>query len=98
MDHLKRREQRTQDRGHRIVDCVDERHEDCERRPAEDARLADYVRHSRIMNGGRRSVKPRAMIANDGSLTDLIEGLSLLPWPLQDLRVGGCEGSPLVIT
>ena len=37
--------QRTQDRGHRIVGRVDERHEDCESRPADDARLADYVGH-----------------------------------------------------
>jgi hypothetical protein len=34
---------------------VDERHEDCESRPAEDARLPDYVRHSRIMNARRRT-------------------------------------------
>jgi hypothetical protein len=30
---------------------VDERHEDRERRPAEEPGLADYVRHPRIMNG-----------------------------------------------
>ena len=43
--HLKSREHRTQDRGDRIVDRVDERHEDCERRPAEESGLADDVRH-----------------------------------------------------
>src|SRR5215212_2590759 len=48
--HLKSRKQRTQDGGHCIVDRVDERHEDRERRPPEDARLPDYVRHSPIMN------------------------------------------------
>ena len=56
--HLKRREQRTQDRGHRIVDRVDERHEDCKSSP-EDARLPDYVRHSRIMNSEGRTLKGR---------------------------------------
>jgi hypothetical protein len=48
---------------------------------------AELFETVRIMKGGRRSVKPLAVIANDdGSLTDLIESLSLLPWPLQDLK------------
>jgi hypothetical protein len=75
--HLKRRQQRTQDRGHRIVDRVNERHEDRERCPAEDARLADYVRHSRIMNGGRIPAYPHsARKRQDRPVTPEVAGSS----------------------
>jgi hypothetical protein len=40
---------------------VDERHEDRERRPAEEAGLPDDVRHLRIMNGGCSLAKRRVI-------------------------------------